>query len=61
MNPIIKKFTPLVIIAALAAAGFYADPQTVPVKSFMGHWARARRVAWLHWLPSARGSSGWSA
>lgn len=24
MNPIIKKFTPLVIIAALAAAGFYA-------------------------------------
>jgi hypothetical protein len=26
-----------------AAAGFYADPQTVDVKQFMGCWARARR------------------
>ena len=26
-----------------AAVGFCADPQTVPVQSFMGHWARARR------------------
>lgn len=28
-----------------ATAGFYAEPQTVPVKSFVGAWARARR-AW---------------
>jgi hypothetical protein len=28
-----------------AANGFYADPQTVDVKTFVGHWARARR-AW---------------
>lgn len=28
-----------------AAAGFYGDPQTVDVKTFIGHWARARR-AW---------------
>lgn len=27
-----------------AADGFYADPQTVDVKTFMGHWARAKRV-----------------
>lgn len=27
-----------------AAAGFYAEPQTVDVKKFMGCWARARRV-----------------
>lgn len=27
-----------------AADGFYASPQTVDVKTFMGHWARARRV-----------------
>lgn len=27
-----------------AAAGFYADPQTVNVKQFMGHWARARSL-----------------
>lgn len=25
-----------------AAGGFCAEPQTVPVKTFMGHWARAR-------------------
>lgn len=25
-----------------AIKGFYAKPQTVPVKSFMGAWARAR-------------------
>lgn len=28
----------------VAAAGFYAEPQTVPAKSFMGAWARARRL-----------------
>ena len=28
-----------------AAAGFYADPQTVPTPKFLGAWARARR-AW---------------
>jgi hypothetical protein len=28
-----------------AATGFYSEPQTVSVKSFMGAWARARR-AW---------------
>ena len=28
-----------------AAEGFYNSPQTVDVKTFMGHWARARR-AW---------------
>jgi len=27
-----------------ASAGFYADPQTVDVKKFMGAWARARRL-----------------
>jgi len=27
-----------------AALGFYAEPQTVSVKSFMGAWARARRL-----------------
>ena len=27
----------------LAAAGFYAEPQTVPVRRFLGAWARARR------------------
>lgn len=26
------------------AAGFYGNPQTVGVKSFVGAWARARRV-----------------
>jgi hypothetical protein len=25
-----------------ATAGYYGDPQTVPVRSFMGHYARAR-------------------
>ncbi|MEN6549435.1 MAG: hypothetical protein ABFE07_25600 [Armatimonadia bacterium] len=28
-----------------ATAGFYAEPQTVPVQKFMGTWARTRR-AW---------------
>lgn len=28
-----------------AAKGYFADPQTVPVKPFFGAWARARR-AW---------------
>jgi hypothetical protein len=28
-----------------ASAGFYADPQTVFVKEFMGTWARAR-ILW---------------
>lgn len=28
----------------VAAKGFYAEPQTVSVKSFMGAWARARRL-----------------
>ena len=28
-----------------ATAGFYAEPQTVKVRAFMGCWARARR-AW---------------
>lgn len=28
-----------------AAAGFYATPQTVEIRPFMGHYARARR-AW---------------
>ncbi|MDE3023009.1 MAG: hypothetical protein KGI54_14315 [Pseudomonadota bacterium] len=28
-----------------AATGFYAEPQTVDVKRFMGCWARAKR-AW---------------
>jgi len=27
-----------------AAKGFYADPQTVDAKSFLGAWARARRL-----------------
>jgi len=27
-----------------AAAGFYSEPQTVSAKSFLGAWARARRV-----------------
>lgn len=27
-----------------ATAGFYAEPQTVPVESFVGSWARARRL-----------------
>lgn len=27
----------------VAAAGFYAEPQTIDVKKFMGAWARARR------------------
>ncbi len=27
-----------------AAQGFYAEPQTVDVKRFMGAWARARRL-----------------
>ena len=31
-----------------ACSGFYADPQTVTVKQFMGHWARARR-AWCEY------------
>ncbi|QTZ82401.1 hypothetical protein [Xanthomonas phage Olaya] len=26
-----------------AAVGFYAQPQTTDVRTFMGHWARARR------------------
>jgi len=26
-----------------SANGFFAEPQTVPVKKFMGAWARARR------------------
>ena len=26
-----------------AAVGFYATPQSVDVKQFMGHWARLRR------------------
>lgn len=25
-------------------AGFYAEPQTVDVKTFVGRWARARRL-----------------
>lgn len=29
----------------IAAAGFYGDPQTVGVREFMGHYARARK-AW---------------
>ncbi|HQU12564.1 MAG TPA: hypothetical protein PLV07_13385 [Acidiphilium sp.] len=28
----------------VAAKGFYSAPQTVNVKSFMGAWARARRL-----------------
>lgn len=28
-----------------ATEGFYGEPQTVDVKTFMGHWTRARR-AW---------------
>ncbi|OJU22715.1 MAG: hypothetical protein BGN95_03875 [Sphingomonas sp. 66-10] len=28
----------------VAATGFYAEPQTVTVKSFLGAWARARRL-----------------
>lgn len=31
-----------------AAKGYWADPQTVPVQSFMGIWARARR-AWCNY------------
>lgn len=31
-----------------AASGFYGSPQTVDVKTFMGHWARARR-AWSNY------------
>lgn len=27
----------------LAAQGFYAEQQTMDVRTFMGHWARARR------------------
>jgi len=27
-----------------ATAGFYASPQTVTVKQFMGHYVRARRA-----------------
>lgn len=27
-----------------AAEGFYATPQTVPLREFMGKWARARRL-----------------
>ena len=27
-----------------ATTGFYAEPQTVSVKTFMGCWARARRL-----------------
>lgn len=27
-----------------ACASFYANPQTVNVKKFMGAWARARRI-----------------
>ena len=27
-----------------ASDGFYAEPQTVPVKSFLGAWARARKL-----------------
>lgn len=27
-----------------AAAGYWSEPQTVPVKAFMGAWARARRA-----------------
>lgn len=27
-----------------AAAGFYAEPQTVDVKKYVGTWARARRL-----------------
>lgn len=27
-----------------ATAGFYANPQTVDVKRFVGSWARARRL-----------------
>jgi hypothetical protein len=38
-----------IVIAAhefeVAAKGFYGNPQTVDVKTFMGCWARARR-AW---------------
>ena len=26
------------------AEGFYGEPQTVPVKSFVGAWARAKRL-----------------
>jgi hypothetical protein len=28
----------------VAANGFWGEPQTVPVKSFLGAWARARRL-----------------
>lgn len=28
----------------IGLTGFYAEPQTVDVASFMGRWARARRV-----------------
>lgn len=31
-----------------AAAGFYAETQTVPVKSFVGAWARAPPLVRLH-------------
>jgi len=31
-----------------AATGYFASPQTVTVKSFMGHWARARK-AWCEY------------
>lgn len=27
-----------------ASAGFYAEPQTVSVQSFLGAWARARQL-----------------
>lgn len=27
-----------------AARGFYGDPQTVTIQSFMGAWARARKL-----------------
>jgi hypothetical protein len=28
----------------VASSGFYAEPQTVEVKPFLGTWARARKV-----------------
>lgn len=31
-----------------ATHGFYGEPQTVPVKQFMGCYARAR-LAWCHY------------
>ena len=29
---------------ATACAGFYGDPQTCPIKTFMGTWARTRKL-----------------